>query len=127
MLITGKISLDIEYSIKLSKRRSRRFYMDQELLERLELIERMVSQGRSTTQYWGWSFVLWGAGQLIALGWSLFLGHSEIAWPVTMTTCGILTGIGSARMRKQEGAETIISRALGSIWGSCGTAIFFLG
>ncbi|PYP86306.1 MAG: hypothetical protein DMG65_19110 [Candidatus Angelobacter sp. Gp1-AA117] len=101
--------------------------MDQELLERLELIERMVSQGRRTTQYWGWSFVLWGAGQLIALGWSLFLGHSEIAWPVTMITCGILTGIGSARMRKQEGAETIISRALGSIWGSCGTAIFFLG
>lgn len=101
--------------------------MDQELLERLELIERMVMQGRRTTQNWGWTFVLWGAGQLIALAWNIFLGHPEIAWPVTMTLCGILTGIGSGRMRKAEGAETIVSRSLGSIWFSCGIAIFFLG
>ena len=101
--------------------------MDQELLQRLELIESMVLQGRRTTQNWGWSFVLWGAGQLIALAWTIFLGHPEIAWAVTMTLCGILTGIGSSRMRKAEGAESIISRSLGSIWFSCGIALFFLG
>ena len=101
--------------------------MDEELLGRLELIERMVVQGRRTTQNWGWTFVLWGVGQLIALGWNIFYGHPEIAWPVTMTLCGILTGIGSSRMRKAEGAETIVSRSLGSIWFSCGIAIFFLG
>jgi hypothetical protein len=101
--------------------------MDQELLERIELIERMVTQGRRTTQYWGWTFVLWGAGQLIALAWNILSGRPEIAWPVTMTLCGILTGIGSARMRKAEHAETIISRSLGSIWFSCGFALFFLG
>ena len=101
--------------------------MDQELLGRLELIENMVSQGRRTTQYWGWSFVLWGAGQLIALAWAVLSGRPEIAWPVTMTVCGILTAIGSSRMRKEEGAETIVSRSLGSIWFSCGIALFFLG
>lgn len=101
--------------------------MDQELLERLELMERMVSQGRRTTQYWGWTFVLWGAGQLIALAWNIFLGHPEIAWPVMMTLCGILTAIGSARMRKAEHIESIVSRSLGSIWFSCGFALFFLG
>src|SRR5579884_1065493 len=101
--------------------------MEQELLQRLELIESMVLQGRRTTQNWGWSFVLWGAGQLIALAWTIFLGHPEIAWPVTMTLCGILTGIGSSRMRKAQGAESIISRSLGSIWFSCGIALFFLG
>ena len=101
--------------------------MDQELLERLELMERMVSQGRRTTQYWGWTFVLWGAGQLIALAWNILSGRPGIAWPVTMTLCGILTGIGSARMRKAEHVETIVSRSLGSIWFSCGFALFFLG
>jgi hypothetical protein len=101
--------------------------MDQELLQRLELIERMVMQGRRTTQNWGWTFVLWGAGQLVALGWTIFFGHPEFAWPITMTLCGILTGIGSSRMRKAQGAETIVSRALGSIWFSCGIALFLLG
>ena len=101
--------------------------MDRELLERLELMERMVSQGRRSTHNWGWTFVLWGAGQLIALAWNILSGRPEIAWPVTMTLCGILTGIGSARMRKAERTETIVSRSLGSIWFSCGIAIFFLG
>jgi len=101
--------------------------MDQELLQRLELIESMVLQGRRTTQNWGWSFALWGAGQLVALAWSVFLGHPEIAWPATMTLCGVLTGIGSSRMRKAEGAESIVSRSLGSVWFSCGIALFFLG
>jgi hypothetical protein len=101
--------------------------MEQELLQRLELIESMVLQGRRTTQNWGWSFALWGAGQLIALAWNVFFGHPEIAWPVTMTLCGILTGIGSSRMRKAEGAESVVSRSLGSIWFSCGIAIFILG
>ena len=72
-------------------------------------------------------FVLWGAGQLIAMGWSLLSGRPEIAWPVMMTLCGILTGVGSSRTRKAEGAETLVSRALGSIWFSCGITIFFLG
>jgi hypothetical protein len=101
--------------------------MDQELLQRLELIESMVLYGRRTTQNWGWSFVLWGVGQLIALAWTILWGHPEIAWPVTMTLCGILTGIGSSRMRRAEGAESIISRSLGSIWFSCGVGLFLLG
>ncbi len=32
-----------------------------ELVGRLELIEKMIADGRRTTWRWGWAFVLWGA------------------------------------------------------------------
>jgi hypothetical protein len=100
--------------------------MNQELLDRIDLIERMIGEGRRTTQYWGWTFVLWGVGQLIALGWSIYGGNPAVAWPVTMIACGVLTVIGSRRMHAREGAETYVSRALGAIWFSCGISISVL-
>lgn len=100
--------------------------MNQELLDRIDLIERMIGEGRRTTQYWGWTFVLWGAGQLIALIWTNYGGNPAVAWPVTMIACGVLTGIGSRRMHAVERAETFISRALGAIWFSCGISISVL-
>jgi hypothetical protein len=100
--------------------------MNQELLDRIDLIERMIGEGRRTTQYWGWTFVLWGVGQLIALAWSNYGGNPAVAWPVTMVACGVLTGIGSRRIHATERAETFISRALGSIWFSCGISISVL-
>jgi len=100
--------------------------MNQELLDRIDLIERMIGEGRRTTQYWGWSFVLWGAGQLIAIAWSFYSGKPAVAWPVTMVACGVLTGIGSSRMHAREKVETFISRALGAIWFSCGISISVL-
>jgi hypothetical protein len=100
--------------------------MNQELLDRLELIERMVLEGRRRTQYWGWTFVLWGTGQLIALAWQIYGGNPGLAWSVTMTVCGILTVIGSRRMHAGEQVETFISRSIGSIWWSCGIAITIL-
>lgn len=100
--------------------------MNQELLDRIDLIERMVGEGRRTTQYWGWTFVLWGAGQLIALAWSIYSGKPQIAWPVTMIACGVLTVLGSYRVHARERAETYISRALGAIWFSCGISISVL-
>ena len=100
--------------------------MNQELLDRIDLIERMVGEGRRTTQYWGWTFVLWGVGQLVALVWSNYGGNPAVAWPVTMIACGVLTTIGSWRMHARERAETYVSRALGAIWFSCGISISIL-
>src|SRR5437764_290397 len=100
--------------------------MNQELLNRIELIERMIGEGRKSTQYWGWTFVLWGAGQLIALTWAMYSRHPGLAWGATMTACGVLTGIGSFRIHKGERVETAVSRFIGSIWLSCGIAISIL-
>ncbi len=55
-----------------------------ELKDRLSLIETMIAEGRRTTESWGWTFVLWGASLLRGHFWAA-LGHSYLAWPVTMT------------------------------------------
>ena len=46
---------------------------EQDLKDRLSLIEQMIAEGRRTTESWGWTFVLWGlwhgAGFLIQRFW----------------------------------------------------------
>ena len=43
---------------------------EQELNDRLALIERMIAEGRRTTESWGWTFVLWGVVYYVAIAWS---------------------------------------------------------
>ena len=100
--------------------------MDQELLARIDLIERMVSQGRRSTEYWGWCFALWGTGQLTAIAWATLSGKPGLAWGVTMAACGILTGLVMARKKAAEQTETLLSRSLGAIWLSFGVSISLL-
>jgi hypothetical protein len=101
--------------------------MNQELMERIDLIERMVMEGRRSTQYWGWNFVLWGAGQLAALAWSAYGGRPGLAWGVTMAACGILTGIFIAVQRRgPQTSESLTTRALWAMWFSLGITISLL-
>jgi hypothetical protein len=95
----------------------------EELLSRFELIEMMVKEGRRSTEYWGWTFVLWGAAYLIAIVWSYWLRQPNIAWPVTMITAAVLTTIVAAR-KKRSKPQTPVSRAVGGIWTAAGSAIF---
>ena len=100
--------------------------MDQELLARIDLIERMVSQGRRSTEYWGWCFALWGTGQLTAIAWVNLGGKPGLVWGVTMAACGIVTGLVIARKKATEQTETLLSRSLGAIWLSFGVSISLL-
>jgi hypothetical protein len=93
-----------------------------ELLNRLDLMESMVQEGRRRTKYWGWTQVLWGTAYLVAIGWSNWLGQSEIAWPVTMTAAVVIT-IAVGSRQKREHRQTTIARALGATWIAIGTAI----
>jgi membrane protein insertase Oxa1/YidC/SpoIIIJ len=95
----------------------------EELLTRFELVEMMVKEGRRSTEYWGWTFVLWGAAYLIAIGWSFWLHQPNIAWPVTMIVATVVT-ITVASKKKRAKPQTPISRAIGGIWTAVGTAIF---
>ncbi|MGO8719076.1 MAG: hypothetical protein ACLQMO_07645 [Acidobacteriaceae bacterium] len=95
----------------------------EELLTRLELVEAMVKEGRKSTEYWGWTFVLWGTAYLIAIAWASWSMRPDIAWPVTMIAAMILTVIVAAR-KKRAKPQTPVSRAIGGIWAAVGTAIF---
>jgi hypothetical protein len=96
----------------------------QELKDRLELIENMLSAGRRKTENWGWTFVLWGVAYYAAIAWSSY-DRPMLAWPVTMFATAIVTAIVASRKRIQE-PETTIGRAIGSIWMSLGITMFIL-
>jgi hypothetical protein len=93
-----------------------------DLKAQLNLIETMMAEGRSSTESWGWSFLLWGLAYYVATAWSA-LGHSNWAWPVTMVSAGVLTGMIGARVSHGH-PETILGRAIGSVWKAMGTALF---
>jgi len=100
------------------------FTTRQELSERLSLIENMIAEGRQTTESFGWMFVLWGVAYYVAIAWSTW-GHSAYAWPVTMISAALLTGLVSPRRRRRE-PETTIGRSIAAIWISLGISLFIL-
>ncbi len=93
-----------------------------DLKAQLNLIETMMAEGRRSSESWGWSFLLWGIAYYIAAFWAA-LGHSNWAWPVTMTATGILTGIIGARISHGQ-PETTLGRAIGSTWKVMGVSLF---
>ena len=97
---------------------------DQELHDRLNLIQQMLSEGRRDTESWGGIFVLWGLAYYAAMGWTKW-GGSAWAWPVTVSVAAIMTVLyASAKGRRHPG--TTLSRAVVSIWIALGISMFLL-
>jgi len=96
----------------------------QELKDRLSLIETMIAEGRRTTESWGWTFVLWGVAYYVAIAWAAW-GRPSIAWPVTMTVAGVLTGV-LASLNASRSPETTVGRAMTAIWIGMGITTFCL-
>ena len=95
-----------------------------DLKDRLSLIESMIAEGRRTTESWGWTFVLWGVAYYVAILWAV-LGQNVVAWPVTMTAAGVLTGVlGSLRAARRP--DTTVGRAMLAIWFGMGVSTFIV-
>jgi hypothetical protein len=104
---------------------------EQELKDRLSLIETMIAEGRRTTGSYSWTFILWGVAYCVAIVWSSwgFSGsmwaHSYLAWPVTMAVAFLLTWVlAVGKSRKQPG--TTAGRGIGAIWFAMGMSMFIL-
>jgi hypothetical protein len=97
---------------------------EQELKERLSLIESMVAEGRRNTESWGWTFVLWGAAYYLALAWSAW-GHSVWAWPAIILIAVMVTVV-VASLKAGHHPQTNLGRAIGSIWIALGISMFLL-
>jgi len=95
-----------------------------ELKDRLNLIETMIAEGRRKTESWGWTFVLWGVAYYVAIAWAS-LGHSSLAWPVTMIAACVLMGI-LISLRAHKDPETTLGRAMAAIWIAMGVSLFTL-
>lgn len=99
-----------------------------ELAERVELIQSMIAEGRRKTESWGWTFLLWGVAYYVAIGWSALAPtawSAALAWPVTMTAAGLVTGLVASRKTKHQ-PETTLGRAVGAIWMGMGASMFLL-
>ncbi len=97
---------------------------EMELRERLDLMQRMIAEGRRKQESWGWTFVLWGIAYYVAFFWA-WLASFALAWPITMFTAGVLTFIGFSRSSRKV-PETTIGRAISAIWISTGISMFIL-
>jgi hypothetical protein len=99
-------------------------FEQQELKDRLSLIENMIAEGRRTTESWGWTFVLWGVAYYVAIFWTA-VGHSYLAWPVTMIAACVATGVVSF-VKSRNRPRTKMGHAIGSIWAAVGISMFLL-
>ena len=97
---------------------------EQELNERLNLIERMIAEGRRHTESWGWTFVLWGVVFYAAIAWSAW-GHSPWAWPVTVSI-GVIATFAIASGKAGNYPHTNLGRAIACIWTALGISAFLL-
>jgi hypothetical protein len=97
---------------------------EQELKDRLSLIESMIAEGRQSTGSWGWVFVLWGVAYYVAMAWATW-GKSHLAWPVTMVGTAVLTCV-LASLQTHGHPETTIGRAISAVWTAAGISMFVL-
>ena len=99
---------------------------NEELAQRIDIVETMIAEGKRHTERWGWLFVLWGIGQLGALARSRTVPESaEVAWQVSVVACALVTVGWVARMALQQrrGKATLVGRALGALWWATGVAL----
>ncbi len=96
-----------------------------DLDDRLRLIQAMIAEGRQKTRSWGWSFLLWGIAYYVAIAWAT-LGHSALAWPVTMVAATLLTVLFAWRSADTT-PSTTAGRSIGALWLAGGTALFVFG
>jgi hypothetical protein len=87
---------------------------ERELKDRLDLIERMILEGRRTTESWGWTFVLWGVVFYVAFAWSTW-GHGAWAWPITVSV-GVILTILIASLKSRHAARTAVGKTIAAIW-----------
>ena len=108
---------------------------EQDLKDRLSLIENMIAEGRRSTESYAWSFILWGVAYYVAIAWSTWgfgwaiWANNYVAWPVTMMSAFLLTWFLAIRKRIGKTGKqpaTTAGRAIASIWIAMGISMFIL-
>jgi hypothetical protein len=98
---------------------------NQELIQRIDIIEKMISEGRREVESWGWIFVLWGLGYVLATVVVHFFPHPVGAiWGIVMTACGVVVALWGMHLRRRRRQVTTTGRAIGSVWWSLAITLF---
>jgi hypothetical protein len=102
--------------------------VEQELQDRLRLIESMIAEGRRSTESYGWTFVFWGVAYYIAIAWTAIY-HWPWAWLVTMAGAWAVCMAVIWRRKKEQPRRspgTTMGRAIFSIWIAMGVSLSLL-
>lgn len=88
-----------------------------DLLERIELMEAMIAEGRQATMRCGWIFILWGLVDLAGMGWQMVPDHSRWVWPVCLAT-GLVLQVAGLALRKRDSprCKGMQSRNVEAVW-----------
>jgi len=110
---------------------------EQELKDRLSLIESMIAEGRRRTQSWGWIFVFWGVAYYICSAGGVWFKSHHYS-PAQRWMIGIIqilvfvivaVWISVSHQKRGKGMKlpmSTLDRALLSIWLSAGISIAIL-
>jgi hypothetical protein len=99
-----------------------------ELVQRLELMEAMIAEGRRSTNRCGWIFVVWGVVDIAGMAWEWFRPSYWI-WPTVLTVGFVLFFLIRAT-QKQDPLRCANSegRTIGAIWSMMGlAAVLYVG
>jgi hypothetical protein len=99
-----------------------------DLVQRVELMESMIAEGRRFTTRCGWIFTLWGFVGLAATGLLFFLPPSKLVgewtWPVCLVAGVVLTFVGMAlQARETSCGESTRGRSVKAVWGMMGVTL----
>jgi hypothetical protein len=100
----------------------------EEIVQRIQLMESMVAEGRLVTARCGWYFVLWGLVGIAAVGWRYLQPDSnwvgKWAWPVCLLAGAVLTLIGRVLQKRERACGSgTRSRSVEAVWGMMGIAL----
>ncbi len=89
-----------------------------DLQQRVELIERLVQEGRHGCEAYGWIFFVWGLGYFASLTWDCYLPFTQanLPWSIFMPLCGVIMGVIGWRRRQMRRVKSTVGRAVGLGW-----------
>jgi hypothetical protein len=105
----------------------------EELVQRIELMEAMIGEGRRLTARYGWAFLSWGVIDLAVMIWKWLMPHSNWvglwAWPIGLITATMLTIAGVMAKKRAWGVATNQQvRMIVAVWSVLGIAmLLFVG
>jgi hypothetical protein len=96
-----------------------------ELVQRLELMEAMIAEGRRSTTRCGWIFVLWGVVDIAGMVWE-WVRSSYWIWPTVLATGFAVMFLIQALQKKKPASvrcATMEGRTVNAIWSMMGLAV----
>ncbi len=89
-----------------------------ELLQRVELMEQMIAEGRSAVERKGWIFVAWGVCFAVVMLWSRNGLHGNLAWAKVCWHKPYRWHLHNGQKEKQRATEcgSLRSRTLEGVW-----------